>query len=54
MPSRCRNTNITKSTFPASRIEGARGERMHCCSGYSLILRIINWELTTWLRPPPA
>ena len=56
MQSRCRNTNITKATFAASRIEGVCGERVHCGSGYSLILYIINSELTVLsalLTPPP-
>ena len=56
MQSRCRNTNITKATFPAPHIEGACGERVRCGSGYSLILCIINSALTVpsaWLTPPP-
>ena len=53
MQSRCLNTDIAKSTFPAPHIADVRGESLRCCSGYSLVLCIINAELTTWLRPPP-
>ena len=56
MQSRCLNTNIAKSTFPAPHIEDVHGERMRCCSGYSLFLGIINTELTmlaALLTPPP-
>ena len=58
MQSRCINTNITKATFPASRIDGVRGESVRCSSGCSLMLCVINLELTVlsaWLTaPPPA
>ena len=58
MQSRCLNTNITKPTIAASHIEGACGDSVRCCSGYSLLPRIINVELTgpsAWLiAPPPA
>ncbi len=57
MQSRCLNTNIAKSTFPTSRIEDVPGERMRCCSGYSLVLCISNTELTmlaALLTPPPT
>ena len=56
MQSRCLNTNIVKATFPAFRIEGVRGESVRCCSGCSLLLRIINAKLTVpsaWLTAPP-
>ena len=52
MQSRCLNTNIAKSTFAAPHTEGACGERVRCGSGYSLLLCIINLELTApsaWL-----
>ena len=58
MQSKCLNTNITKATFAASQIEGVRGERVRCCSGCSLILCVINAELTVLTSevnaPPPA
>ena len=57
MRSRYRNTNITKSIFAASRIESGRGERVRCCSRYSLLLCIINSKLTMLTSevnaPPP-
>ena len=56
MQSKCLNTNITKSTFTAPHIEGVRGERVRCCSRYSLLLHVINAELTgltAWLTAPP-
>ena len=55
MQSRCLNTHIAKATFPASRIKGVRGESVRCCAGCSLILCIINAELTVpsvWLTAP--
>ena len=57
MQSRCLNTNIAKSTFPAPHIEDVRSENARCRSGYSLILCIINSELTVpsaWLTPLPS
>ena len=56
MKSRYRNTNITKTTFPTPHIEDVRSESARCRSGYSLILCIINSELTVpsaWLTAPP-
>ena len=56
MQSRCLNTNIAKSTFPAPHIEGARSESVRCGSGYSLVLCVINFALTVlpaWLTAPP-
>ena len=58
MQNRCLNTNIAKTTFAASHIEGARGDTARCCSGYSgllYIIIIINVELTVpsaWLITP--
>ena len=46
MPSGCLNVNIAKSIFPASRIDSVRGDSVRCCLGCSLILCIINVELT--------
>ena len=46
MRSRYRNTNTTKATFAVPHIEGVCGDSMPCCSGYSLLLCIINAELT--------
>ncbi len=56
MQSRCLNTNTVKATFPASHIEGACSESVRCGSGGSLILCVINAELTVpsaWLTAPP-
>ena len=56
MQSRYFDTNITKATFSASRIEGVCGDNVRCCSGGSLILCVINLELTVssaWLTAPP-
>ena len=57
MQSRHFNTNITKATFSAPQIEGRRGESVRRCSGCSLILCIINAELTMLIAkvnaPPP-
>ena len=56
MQSRCLNTNIAKSAFAAPHTEGACGERVRCCSGYSLMLYVINTQLnvlSAWLTPPP-
>ena len=56
MQSRCLNTNIAKSTFPAPHIADVRGESIRCCPGYSLLLLYItNAELTVpsaWLITP--
>ena len=45
MQSRYLNANITKATFAAPRIEGVCSDSVHCYSGDSLILCIINAEL---------
>ena len=56
MQSRCLNTNTAKSAFAVPHIEDARSESVRCGSGCSLLLCIINTELTVlsaWLTPPP-
>ena len=56
MQSRCINTNIAKTTFPAHQPNDVRVNAARWFSNCSLLPRIINAELTVltaMLTPPP-